>query len=163
MKKTVIKFCLILCNCVFAIAQTSEFFNISFGKYEIELTPKNIVEVEKGASRMPSCDFISLTEQVIAPIVKENFNKLSEDQSELLKHIKFYFIFNEKLKIVYCRFTVDKKYQSEIKNIEKELYNLSQKFLYIDVSPYFKVEDDQFKGMEICTGRSLYGSYMFKR
>lgn len=148
MKNILFIICFVLCN-TFAVAQTSRYFDVKVTPTKIskhiELTPKNISDVRPKNSGHCNNSCICKNEdtfnKLVTSIVKSAFKGIDQEDISLLKQFKFSFTFDSSMKIVYFRFTFYEKYADRIMKLEKNMYDLSQKFLYMDISPYFEVED----------------------
>ncbi|RHO74028.1 hypothetical protein DW083_04360 [Parabacteroides sp. AF48-14] len=148
MKSILLIISFVLCN-TFAIAQTSRYFDLKVNAYktfkEIVLTPKNISEVKPKPSG-PYDDRSSFKDMnafnnMVTTIVKNAFKDIDKEDVSILQLFKFRFTFDTSMKIVYLKFEFDEEYSDKVMKLEKNMYDLSQKFLYMDISPYFEVEN----------------------
>ena len=159
----------ILCNTL-AIAQKSKYFDVKVTPLriskEIELSLKNTSELKpKGTGRCNNYSYLKGREafdDLITSILKEAFKGMSKEEAVILRQIKFSFMFDTSMKIVYIRFTFYEEVADKVMKWEKSMYKLAKKFIHMDIRPYFKVEDPElFQYTEWTT--PLYNRFMSEK
>lgn len=143
MKTILALFLMLLCS-TNILAQTSKYFNVKKERYSVELTSKDgkEIEVKEPADNraIPKSHFE--LKQDVAPLVKDIFGVLNEEQIKSLKDVEFVIVLGPHLKVVSCIYKVPVGQIIKVLKIEDKLNDLSQKYLFRDMTPFFVANDE---------------------
>lgn len=165
MKNLLLIISLFICH-TFAMAQTSQYFDIDTVGSTIGLTPKGLSPIQIQPTPPPHNNQCwikndDLFKQKFSQLIQEAFKGIKKDDALLLKKIKFIFTLNKEREIVFYTFQFSQKQMKEIIKLEKEMDQLGQMCLGMNTKEYFRVEDEElFQKIDWCI--PLYGLYNYK-